>query len=119
MLNNFIAEGFIVCFFSPSYSKELQQQILKKKNKKTYKICQIILWENIDNFVFSSTDFQSTSPCSDDSTAIKVYTRYQIWPFGLCFLLTLFSHTVHFEIYFFFATLFEHLKSLNWVHLFA
>lgn len=34
MLNNFIAEGFIVCFFSPGYSKELQQQILKKKKQK-------------------------------------------------------------------------------------
>lgn len=40
MLNNFIAEGFIVCFFSPGYSKELQQQILKKKTKKPIKFAK-------------------------------------------------------------------------------
>ena len=45
-----------------------------KRNLKSYETCQILLWENSDNFMFSRTDFPSTSPCSDDSTVINTCT---------------------------------------------
>ena len=64
----------MVFFFSSCHSTELQQQIFLKEILKSYKTCQILLWENSDNFMFSRTDFPSTSPCSDDSTVINMYT---------------------------------------------
>lgn len=64
-------------------------------------MCQILLWQNIGNSVLSRANFQSTSPLKVTVVRLKC-TQFRLsnltpW---VCFLPTLFPHTIHFEIYF-------------------
>lgn len=107
----------LLIFFSSCFPKELQQQIFLKEKLQNM---LTLLWRNIDNCVFSRTNFQHTSACSNGKIAIKMY-KSQVWNLIPWFIFpsNFISSYYSFWNLLFFPTCFEHLKSLKWVHLFA